>query len=210
VGSEARFNPQQAQSSNMTKKRDLSQQNFDDLMSWLDSSREEAGIKYQDIRQSLVKLFTWNGCFEPETLADDTIDTVIAKVPQVRETYTGNPALYFYGVAKRICFEERRKVLRRSEFPLEHRSDWTVDGDLTTGELRFACLDKCLEKLPVENRELILQYYQEEKRSKIDFRLEVARKLGIEVKNLRVRVFRIRSFLHTCIETCLEDIIAVQ
>jgi DNA-directed RNA polymerase specialized sigma24 family protein len=66
------------------------------------------------------------------------------------------------------------------------------------------CLHSCLQKLSAEQRELIMAYYAKEKQAKIDHRLELARSLGISVKALRVKVFRIRLSLEHCIERSLK------
>ncbi|HEU4509088.1 MAG TPA: hypothetical protein VFR78_12655, partial [Pyrinomonadaceae bacterium] len=66
------------------------------------------------------------------------------------------------------------------------------------------CLQSCLRKFDKEKRKLILDYYAREKQAKIDYRHELAQRFGISIETLRVRVFRIRTSLHECIEECLE------
>ena len=81
------------------KEWDLTQENFDQLLAWLDPNREQAGRRYEDIRRKLVKIFVSRGCIIAEELADETINRVAMKVHEIVDTYTGDPALYFYGVA---------------------------------------------------------------------------------------------------------------
>src|SRR6185503_158519 len=88
---------------------------FDSLMTWLASNGEDPGWKYEHIRQSLVKVFSWNGCRDPEDLADDAINRVTRKVPEIMINYTGDPALYFFGVAKKMLQECRRQDTLTSE-----------------------------------------------------------------------------------------------
>src|SRR6185295_7239023 len=92
----------------MAKHPNPTQKEFDSLMTWLASNGEDPGSKYEHIRQSLVKVFTWNGCSGPEDLADVAIDRVTRKAPEIMINYSGDPALYFYGVAKRMLRECRR------------------------------------------------------------------------------------------------------
>lgn len=87
------------------KENTITQESFDTLLGWLDHNREIAGQKYEKIRQRLIRIFAGRGCFEAEELADETINRVTLKLPQFVETYIGEPALYFYGVADKIHHE---------------------------------------------------------------------------------------------------------
>ena len=186
---------------------------FDGLMSWLSSSTADPGGKYECIRQSLVKLFVWNGCWDAEDLADETIDRVMRKVPEISIDYSGDPALYFYGVAKMLLKERRRQKTAGTDWQLLEPRRMTrnqQNDDPNEINRKFECLEKCIAKLPADSRELIIDYYQEEKRAKIDFRRQLAQRMGVDVENLRVRVFRIRTSLYKCIEKCLGTITLVQ
>jgi len=61
-----------------------------------------------------------------------------------------------------------------------------------------------LDSLPKENRKLIIDYYQEERRVKIELRQELADKLNIPLNALRIRAHRIRVGLEKCITNCLQ------
>jgi RNA polymerase sigma factor (sigma-70 family) len=186
---------------------------FDGLMAWLSSSTENPGDKYETIRQSLVKLFVWNGCWDAEDLADETIDRVMRKVPEIAIDYSGDPALYFYGVARMMLKERRRqKTISSESQSLESRLTTRSQQSDDTDEInrRFECLEECIGKLPADSRELILDYYQEEKRAKIDFRQQIAQRMGMDVENLRVKVFRIRASIYKCMEKCMGTTALVQ
>ena len=71
-------------------------------------------------------------------------------------------------------------------------------------EPEFICLEMCMDRLTANNRELVLQYYQQEKKAKIEHRKLLAEKLGIAVNALRIRAFRIRVSLQKCVQECLE------
>jgi DNA-directed RNA polymerase specialized sigma24 family protein len=179
----------------MNKNWVLTQESFDALLDWLDPQREQAGQKYEDIRLRLIKIFTCRGCFEPEDLADETINRVTGKLKQIEGDFTGDRARYFYGVANKVHLEylRRKPVLPSQVLPR------TSDGV----EQEFECLERCMEQLTPENRELVLQYYQEEKKAKIDHRKLLAEKLGIAVNALRIRACRIRASLQECVQACL-------
>ncbi len=58
---------------------------------------------------------------------------------------------------------------------------------------------------PPRSRDLVLQYYREEKREKIEHRKRLASRLGIGLNALRIRACRIRETLYQCVQTCLGE-----
>ena len=187
----------------------LTQDAFDTLLSWLDADRERAGRKYQEIRVRLIKIFTCRGCYDAEELADETINRVIARVDDVVNGYQGDPALYFYGVSQKVQLEYTRKSrFRDAEVSVDVAAVDPIpaDASLTDDiEREYECLERCLEHLPADNRKLVLEYYQQEKRAKIDHRKLLASELGIAVNALRIRAHRIRRALEACVRDCLEN-----
>jgi RNA polymerase sigma factor (sigma-70 family) len=179
----------------MKKNWVLSQESFDTLLDWLAGNRELAGQKYEEIRHRVIRIFAGRGCYEPEDLADETINRVASKVHEIRESYSGDPALYFYAVAKNI----HKEYLRRRP---THISP-VVLIDSSKQDEQFRCLEECLDLLSADSRELVIQYYQEEKKAKIHQRKLLAQRLGIAPNALRIRACRIRASLLECVEKCL-------
>ncbi|MGH9872439.1 MAG: RNA polymerase sigma factor [Pyrinomonadaceae bacterium] len=177
----------------------LTQESFDDLLDWLDPNREGAGRKYEDIRLRLIKIFTCRGCHEAEDLTDETLNRVSKKLPEIRNNYEGDPARYFYGVANKVHLE----YVRRKPVPLPPPPDNSDDL-----EREYECLERCIEELRPDHRGLVLQYYQEEKRTKIDRRKQLAEQLGIALNALRIRAHRIRGSLYECVRNCVNDVAA--
>jgi RNA polymerase sigma factor (sigma-70 family) len=180
----------------MKNEWDLTQDDFDRFLTWLDPNRERAAKKYEEVRRKLIKIFTCRGCAEAEDLADETINRVIRKAQGMIDSYVGDPALFFYGVARNVHLEHVRKGV-------------TVLPPAPTDppqqkELESECLDLCMGKLPEEHRRWVLEYYREEKRAKIDHRKEMAERLGIAPNALRIRMHRIRASLQNCVTSCLE------
>ena len=172
----------------------LTEEAFDRLLRWLDPDRQRAGEIYEEIRLRLIKIFVARGCLVPEDLADKTIDRVVEKASVVVSSYKGNPALYFYGVARMIHLEHLREkpVLPPPSFP-------APEGE----EQRYACFEQCLERLSLRNRQLILAYYGETSAGKGDQRKALATATGMEPNALWVRVHRIRERLRRCVGECL-------
>ena len=180
----------------MKKNWVLSQESFNALLDWLDSDRERAGIKYEEIRRCLIKIFINRGCDEAEDLADETINRVVGKLGEIKKEFTGDPARYFYGVANKVLLEhQRRKPPQPPVFPPD---------DSNRVELEYRCLEDCIARLSEDNRELLFLYYQAEGREKIEQRKLLAEKLGIAPNALRIRAHRIRTALQQCVEKCVE------
>ena len=182
----------------MKKQFDTTPELFDGMLAWLDEDREEAGKKYEKIRLRLIKIFGCRGCGEAEDLADETISRVTAKVLEIAPTYEGDPALYFYGVARKVHHEYIRTQNRPAPTGPPH-FDVTNDD-----EQLYRCLDRCMDRLPEQNRQLVLRYYQAEKKEKIENRNHIAEELGIAVNALRIRAHRIRMLLRQCVKHCVE------
>lgn len=182
----------------MRSKDAISSEAFDTLLDWLDPDRNEAGKKYEIIRRALIKMFVNSGCMDGENLADLTFDRVSLRVVDIRDTYQGDPALYFYGVGHKLRLEYH-KARREDNIEAEALSEVPA----TFGS-EYECLNECLTKLPENHRELILDYYLDTKAAKIAGRRRLAAELGIEVNALRLRAHRIRHILENCVEKCLE------
>lgn len=184
----------------MRQQWNITQDAFDRFLAWLDPSRERAGTKYEEIRRRLIKIFVCRGCPVSEELADETITRVIRKMPDLAASYTGDPALYFYGVARNVHLE----YLKQNPTPVPPPAPDSPEQK----EQEHECLERCLEELSADNRLLVLEYYREEKQVKIGHRRELAVRLGIAPNALRIRMHRIRASLYQCVESCLHQAVA--
>jgi hypothetical protein len=207
-GSQSRYNGARSEStdSRIESRRqrtvnsgDISQEQFDQLLQWLNPDREQAALKYEWIRKRLIKIFVSRGSHIPEELADTTINRVAQKLPEIRATYVGEPAHYFSGVASFIW----REWLRGEKGPTVMPVNPTVPTE--DEERNYICLEKCLGELSAADRDLAIRYYQQEKQAKIDHRKKLAEEMGLAVNALRIRACRIRANLLRCVELCLSD-----
>ncbi len=175
----------------------LKQEDFDRLLAWLDEDRERAGILYEKIRWRLITILAARGCPLPEELADETIDRVARRVVDIQETYVGDKALYFLGVANNVHHEYLKRPASPEPPP--------TNDDAEEKERNHLCLENCIDKLPEDSKHLIWRYYAEDKQAKIDLRKQLADELGVSINNLRLRALRIREKLQGCIERCLSS-----
>jgi DNA-directed RNA polymerase specialized sigma24 family protein len=177
-----------------------SQEEFDKMLDWLDPDRDRAAEKFLEIRTRVTKILVRRQCYAAEELWDETANRVCHRVKDVAPTYVGDPALYFYAVARLVHLEwldeEKRK---RGGIDYEPPNP-PVPDDI---ESIHECLDGCLQMLNADDHEMILKYYEKETRAKIEQRKELAEKLGITLNSLRMRVHRINGHLRKCIVACL-------
>jgi DNA-directed RNA polymerase specialized sigma24 family protein len=189
---------------------DTSMDPFDSLLEWLDSDRpdgpydrERAALKYERIRRRLIKFFTCRGCPDADVLADVTFERVTEKVPEIAPTYKDDPARYVSAVAKKILLESLRKRPGQLNVPPPAPPSQSEEVERVYG-----CLERCMDELTQKNRDLILDYYRNDKRAKIDGRKELADALGIAQNALRIRAHRIRTVLESCVRGCVESALA--
>ena len=178
----------------------ITQEQFDSLLTWLGNGDRELGArKYETVRAGLVRVFISKGFNDAEDLADETLNRTARKIDEGEEIEKNVSALAL-GVAHFVFLEtSRRPDNRRAEMeelitvaaPPEHR----VEDD----DLRAVYLRECMRGLSKDSRELIIEYYREEGRAKIEDRKALAEKLGISLNALFSRAKRIRDRLEQCV-----------
>ena len=176
----------------------LTEEQFNELLKWLDSDPDRAAKRYEEIRTNLMRVFTHRGCTDVEDLADDTFNRVASKMPELRASYIGEPEKYFHAVARNVAHEHFRKRDRVIQPPLEQTSREELEPFLK-------CLEQCLAKLPRRNADLLLLYYAKQRRAKIELHQKIGGSLGLKQPALRARVHRMRKKLRKCILACLGD-----
>ena len=179
----------------------LTSEGFEALLAQLDPDRERAGERYEIIRRKLVRLFEWRGCEAAEDLTDETFNRVARRMAEGIELRSSDPYGYFCGVAHLVYKEVMRRSSRERR-ALEGGA-WPPPGCLAEDyEPYLQCLRRCLDRLPQEQRDLVLRYHQGP--SHIRNRQALARELDIPLNALRIRVHRVRRKLETCVHECLE------
>jgi hypothetical protein len=181
------------------------------MLAWLDPDPEIAGQIYNEIQGKLIRTFSCRGCAYPEyeVLAQDTIERVTRKFDdpgnKFSENYVGDPIAYFYGVARYVY----REYMRNKKDEHQQISDRIVVPQTEStndclSDYKQQCLEECLKRESYKDRKLILQYYQEDRREKIDQRLKMADQQRENLNRLRIRMCRIRKRLRECINACMD------
>ena len=182
----------------------LTQAAFEKLLSCFSSDREEAGAQYELTRRKLVRFFEWRAVELAEDHADETINRVARRLDEGKKV--DDLQRYVYGVA-RMVFKEAVKDRDRTPVALDdapQSAHARAPEQPNEPDRRLLCFDRCFDSLPVESRQLILDYYQEDRGAKIKLRQELANRLHIPMNALRIRAHRIRMNLEACITACLE------
>lgn len=179
---------------------------FERFLYWLGPDPESAGRKYELIRGRLIMMFRARRCVFAEDLADTTFERVARKLTDLSTEFTGDPARYFYGVAKKVYLEYQHEIISKRKRVGSIITTSTEKEDL---ERMLEQLDDALSVIPKSDRELILTYYTDSGRNKINHRRALAKQFGIGPNALRLRVFRIRREIKNYLLRCGPDAIVV-
>lgn len=187
--------------------RDNSEPPLESLLRLLDSDRDRAGEKYEGLRRKLIKFFEWNCCFPPEDLADQTFERLEQRIGEVQ---IRDVAGFAWGIAKNLRQEAQRnaaKTVLISDLPggqdaLSGTQDTEKEvHEKIEEERRFQCLRRCFQSMPVHERKVFLAYHNVEGEH-LQYRQQLARRLGLTIGALRVRVNRSRDDLERCARKC--------
>jgi DNA-directed RNA polymerase specialized sigma24 family protein len=181
--------------------RELTQEALECFLKSLGPDRDTAGARYLEVHRNLMRFFEWRCCPFPEDHADEVITRVarrLAEGEEIRDTAT-----YAIGVARFLLLEIQKNLEKERRIAAAQPQMQPSLSDSPNLEQRAECLRVCLGKLSPGNRELVLQYYQGEKRLKIENRKRLTESLHLTVSTLRMRALRIRERLLQCVENCI-------
>ena len=143
-------------------------------------------------------MFVSKGISDAGHSADETMDRVMRRLPEIRASYVGDPVKYFHGVARNLI----RESMRGKEVPTE------VVPECLTKQPEVSetseCLSKCLKELPRDKRELILDYHLYQGKAKIEHHRQMAGELAISEGALRTRAHHLRVTLEKCVLECID------
>ena len=171
------------------------------LLGRLDADRERAGEAYEKLRQRLIAYFAFNGRVAAEDLADESIDRLCAKLRD------GVPiercGAYAQRIASLLLLEAGRRGQREQHAYAMLALVRETRAHADAIEARARCAEACLDRLRPGERELVLAYYCQDGRARIDDRRLLAERLGIPTDALRLRVLRLRRKLEDSLRSCL-------
>lgn len=174
---------------------------FEALLRCLDSDRDRAGLRYQELHHALARIFRMRGVPDPDPLIDETLDRVGRRAAATPESFTqpGAIAAFARGVAANVAREAQRRP-RLEPFAQDPEAPPPPDHDR---EPRLRCLDRCLAELPDDDRRTALAYYALDKSAGIAQRAALAAERGITRNAMRIRMSRLVAHLEQCVHSCL-------
>jgi len=175
--------------------------NFKALLEWLDADPKRAAGLYEGFRVKLVKFFAWRGCRRAEEYADLTLDKVAKKLAAGGVIQTEDKFHYIHGVALNLLYDYFRTI-ESKVIPITGENVPPVeDPDEQVDDMEM--MRKCLQFLSQPECDLITRYEIEKLFAEPSRRRAKAKSLGISVKNLYLKVHRIREKLRKCLKESL-------
>jgi DNA-directed RNA polymerase specialized sigma24 family protein len=174
---------------------------YEKYLRWLSPDRDVAEEKHKEITRRLVRFFVQQSCNESHECASETIERVVRIIDSKEQHFDViDPLRFCLGVAKNVEREHRKR--RKKYVSLDDRDfPAKVLDDLQ--EQKLKCLDGCLDKLPVDERNLMIRYHEGGRHEKINNRKKLAAELGCTSTALRIKVCRINAKLYDCMTDCL-------
>jgi DNA-directed RNA polymerase specialized sigma24 family protein len=184
------------------RKGTLTQDAFHAFLAWLAPQKIEDGEAYEKARQRLIIFFAGRQCREPESLADKTIDIAMLKMAEIPAE--AQPIAYLLGIARNV-FRDYLRDVEKEQTASAASQRYQRYSQLEV-ENNHACLDRCLNELLQDERAILLQYYSQAKRAKIELHRELAEQHKLTPNALRNRVFRLNQRMARCVNNCLENL----
>ena len=192
----------------------LNQENFRQLLGWLDQGIDSGGRNYLEMRRRLVSYFDRKNCKSPDDLADETLNRVARRLQEEGTISSESPARYCYIVARFVFLEYSRAaaqdplslddISNRGHNPRVSATSKPDDAnEARIQEKRLSCLEHCLKGIEPQEREIIFHYYEGEQRAKIENRRALAARFGLTPNALTIRACRTRMKLEACVSQCM-------
>jgi RNA polymerase sigma factor (sigma-70 family) len=185
------------------------------LLLRFDADTQQAAEKYELMRRQLIKFFECRNCESARELTDETINRVTRKISEGENIPANSLSAYFYGVARNVLKEFRnnpeKAAISIDDLESLHHSvepllvDKRPNLEKALLEQMLECLESCLRELPEKEQKIILVYYEGEYGAKIENRKKIATLFGMNINNLRIRVYRIREKLERCVRLCSNE-----
>lgn len=190
----------------------MDKDSFDKLLAWLDADRNGAGAKYEKCRQTLIAYFRKEGCKHSDECADATFNRVVEKLLSGKMGERKDAESYLKRVAHFIRLEYFRNPANRIGDPEKLRDDdMQASEDQQLTQAHQECMQKCLQNLHPESRELVTRYYEirtapERAKTRVKMLEALAQSYQKTPNALRIEVHRIKAEkLNPCLERCLKN-----
>lgn len=168
------------------------------LLNALHPDPATAASEYERLRRRLVRYFSLHGIARGAEAADEAFDRLAKRLSQGESIQRIEP--YLAGIARMLVLEERQRMHRQQDALRELQS---ADAPRSEHEPMLEALERCLQELPHDARELLRRYYAGEGGERMRDRESMARELGLTANSLRNRVLRLREKLERAVRARL-------
>ena len=190
-------------SSSVARPWELTATGLERLLVRLDSDPTRAAPVEEPGEGQAQRLIGLRGAHFPDECADETLNRLARRLEEGAEV--ADLRGFALGIARLVRLEHARSPQLRQDELDEQRLGPAPTDERETDARAHDCLESCLAALPAESRTLVLEYYQDQRRQKIDRRVRLAAELGLSANALRSRVQRLRDRLERCVRSCLAD-----
>ncbi|MEM6533118.1 MAG: hypothetical protein AAF654_10860 [Myxococcota bacterium] len=169
------------------------------LLAALGSTPQEQADAYETLRERLRIFFSSRAAVNADRLADEVLSRLAYKLTAGIEVQKSLAALAL-GMARMVWLENRRQEIRDSRAAKALVPPAAFDYQR---EIQLEAMESCLDRLPVQDREDVLEYHRHRGRMKTDSRRGMAERIGVTANALRLRMMRLRRQLGSCVEATL-------
>ena len=157
--------------------------------------------RYLELRSKLVRLFRVKRLSDAETLADETLHRAAISCHK-NNLDLQNVQAWCFGIASRIAQEKYREIRRHEPDYDFSREEDKSEPDQPAEDERLDCLRECLSRLAPADRQMVIDYYNDEIKAS-ENRRRMAEQLKLKENTLRKQTARLRDKLRDCTQRCL-------
>lgn len=183
---------------------------FERFLASLAPDRDQAAVRYENLRRAVIKFCITRRAPDPETCADEVLRVLQRRVAAGR-TIRHVESLAI-GVARFVLLRDWQRRRREAELPQsgsEVKNPGATPLEILEKQVETdrlsRCLAECWQTFSDEDRKLMERYGLGSEHDK-DRRESLAAELGIDPGNLRVSIFRLKKKFRKCLDDCLKKI----
>lgn len=181
----------------MKRERDPTREEYNKFLLWLDSDRNKAAEKLEQIEARLMRVFVSRGCVDDDALKDEVINRIATRIDTVRQNYSDalRCCLGFVDNVYREYLREQKKIKEAVPPPPPPPAEELESED--------QCLRECIGELTAAEQCLLVTYFQGGTGTRIPNRKKLAEELRLSANALRCQAHRLRKKVRFCLKNCL-------
>ena len=178
-------------------RRQVAPESFAALLDALGDTAQASARHYESLRLKLTFFFMRRSLQSPDDLADEALDRLTYRLSDGVEIVSIDA--FALGIARHIAQEQTARMKQILTVDADYLANVPAPEPTQDREEEIICMERCLERLPAEEADLLRKYYLADGSSLIFLRKRLAEDLGVSPSTLRQRVFLARQHLHACV-----------